>query len=352
MKTSLPTSVSITTGTIVRTVLVLIGFYILYLIVDILLVMLAAIVIASAVEPGTRWFTERKVPRVVGVLLIYLAAALLFFVSFYFLLLPLFKESVQFLQTLPEYSEALSQSESLEVGTFTPQGILGGISNSFSLAELVQEMNALVNDLSNSFLNMIQLVFGGMLSFLLIVVLSFYLAVQEDGVGKFLRIVTPVHLESYIVGLWTRSRRKIGLWMQGQLLLAVIVAVLVYLGLTLLGVPNPLLLAVLAGAFELIPLFGPVLSAIPAVLFAFADGGLTLALIVTGLFLIIQQFESQLIYPLVVKKVVGVPPIISILALVIGGKLAGFLGIILSVPVATFFIELLEDIERRKLAKE
>ena len=109
-----------------------------------------------------------------------------------------------------------------------------------------------------------------------------------------------------------------------------------------------LLLAFLAGLFEIIPLFGSFLAAAPAILIGFLDGGVTLALIVAGLFLIIQQFESQLIYPIVVKKVVGVPPIISILALVIGAKIAGFLGIILSVPLAAVLMELLNDMERKK----
>src|SRR5690606_7750261 len=105
-------------------------------------------------------------------------------------------------------------------------------------------------------------------------------------------------------------------------------------GLSLLGVRQALLLSFLTGMFELIPLFGAFLAAAPAIMFAFLDGGVSFALVVAGLFVIIQQFESQLIYPLVVKKVVGVPPIISILALVIGAKVAGFLGILLSVPLA------------------
>ena len=190
-----------------------------------------------------------------------------------------------------------------------------------------------------------------MFSFALIVVLSFYLAVQEDGVGKFLRVVTPWHKEKYVLGLWDRSKKKIGLWMQGQILLAAIIAVLVYLGLLLVRVDHPLLLAVSAGMFEIIPLFGPILAAIPAILVAFTGGGMSLALVVAGLFVIVQQFENQLIYPLVVKKVVGVPPIISILALLIGGQLAGFLGVVISVPVAAVLMELLGDFEKEKIAR-
>ncbi|MEX2010571.1 MAG: AI-2E family transporter, partial [Parcubacteria group bacterium] len=148
-----------------------------------------------------------------------------------------------------------------------------------------------------------------------------------------------------------RSQTKIGLWMQGQLLLAAIVMVLVYLGLLLIGVEHALLLAVAAGVFEIIPIFGPILAAIPAVLVAFAADGPGTALLVAGLFLVIQQFENHLIYPLVVKKVVGVPPMVSIIALLVGAKLAGFLGIVIAVPVAAILMEFLSDWEQDKKEK-
>jgi predicted PurR-regulated permease PerM len=72
---------------------------------------------------------------------------------------------------------------------------------------------------------------------------------------------------------------------------------------------------------------------------------------VVGLYIIVQQFENQLIYPLVVKKIVGIPPIVSILALIIGGKLAGFVGLIISVPLATMLMEFLNDVEKDKFAE-
>lgn len=338
--------ISISTGTIVRTILVLILFYFLYYIRDVVLVILSAIVVASAVEPGTKWFSQRKIPRIVGVLIIYVAAIALLISSFYFFLLPLAQDSSDFLKTLPEYSAAASQGVALK--SSTSPGFLEGFSKSFSLPAIINSLNATLINLSSGFFGTIDVVFGGIISFFLIVTLSFYLAVQEDGVGKFLRIVTPLSHERYVIDLWERSKLKIGLWMQGQLLLAIIVAVLVYLGLTLVGVPNPLVLGFLAGVFELIPIFGAFLAAAPAIMVSFLDGGLTIALVVAGLYIIIQQFESQLIYPLVVKKVVGVPPMISILALVIGGKLAGFLGLILAVPLAAVLMELLNDLEKSK----
>jgi len=336
----------ISTGSVIKTVLVLVACYFLYYIRDIVLIILMAIVLASAVEPGIKWFQKRRVPRVIGALFIYIATAAVMVSSFYFLLLPLVQESSDLLKTLPEYGITVSQVA--EVDTIGSANFFQNFSDGFSLQAVVATVNETLVNLSSGFFGTVDVIFGGILSFFLIIVISFYLGVQEDGVGQFLRIVTPIDKEAYVIDLWNRSKVKIGLWMQGQLLLAIIVAVLVYLGLTLIGVRNALLLAVLAGVFEIIPLFGAFLAAAPAILIGFLDGGVTLAIIVAGLFLIIQQFESQLIYPLVVKKLVGVPPIVSILALIIGAKIAGFLGIVLSVPIAAVLMELLKDVERKK----
>jgi len=128
--------------------------------------------------------------------------------------------------------------------------------------------------------------------------------------------------------------------------------VLVYLGLTILGVKHALLLAVLAAVFEIIPVFGPALAAVPAVLIGFVDGGFAIGVAVTVLYIIFQQFENHLIYPLVVTRVVGVAPLLVILALIVGGELAGFLGILLSVPAAAVIQELVRDIETGRLREQ
>jgi len=113
-------------------------------------------------------------------------------------------------------------------------------------------------------------------------------------------------------------------------------------------VKNALLLAVMAGLFEIIPLFGPILAAVPGILSALTDGGVTLGIVTAGLYVIIHQFENHLLYPLVVKKVIGVSPILVILSLIVGYKLAGFLGIILSVPITSAIMEYLDDVQKDK----
>lgn len=343
----------ISTGSIIKTIVVILLFGVLFLLRDLVLVLLMSIVVASAIEPATQWLCRRRIPRLFSVILIYLIIIACIVGVVFFLLLPLLSESSDFLKNFPTYFNASTVLSNITSNQFlSSQPIVAGLKDGVGLEELIGEINTAISNISSNAFGTIAKVFGGILSFLLMAVLSFYLAVEEDGVGKFLKAITPIKHEKYIVALWKRSQRKIGLWMQGQLVLAIIIGMLVYLGLLIIGVPNALLLATLAAAFEIIPLFGPILASIPAILISFASGGFPLAFLVLGLYVIIHQFENQLIYPLVVKKVVGVSPIVSIVALVAGWQLAGFLGIVLSVPIATVFIEFFDDFEKDKIESQ
>ncbi|HTR18448.1 MAG TPA: AI-2E family transporter [Candidatus Paceibacterota bacterium] len=342
-------NISITSGTVVKTLVVLALAWLLFDIRDIVLIVLTAIVIASAVEPGVTGLVKRRVPRVIAVIFVYLCFAGAAFVFFYFFVPTLLSDLATFLVALPGYFDTFTH-----FGAFDQYAQLLGIPQPTMLSadSLLSGIRSALNldAFFGNALSAATAIFGGVFSFVLIVVFSFYFAVIETGVDDFLRIVTPHRHQRYVQGLWRRSQHKIGLWMQGQLLLAVIMGILVYLGLTILGVPNALVLAVIAACFEIIPVFGPIMAAAPAVMIAFVSGGPTLGLLTVGLYVIAQQFESQLIYPLVVSRVVGVPPLLVILALIIGGELAGFLGIILSVPAAATIQELVRDIETGRLA--
>jgi len=340
--------VYITTGTIIRTILFLLLFYVLFLLLDLVLVVLTAVVIASSIEPATKWFMRYKVPRIPAVISIYGMLVVLVVGIFYFFIPPLLDDASQLAAILPEYIESFNVPGALQANLFGAEKIVGDLSETISIKDLVSQARNTVSGLSGGVFEAVNLVFGGAFSFLLIMVISFYLAVQENGIGNFLKLVTPIKHQSYVIDLWKRSQVKIGRWFQGQLLLGLIIGILVYLGLTILQVPYAFLLAILAAMFELIPVFGPILAAIPAVILGFVSGGLALGFMTIGFYLIIQQFENHLIYPLVVRKVVGVPPLLVILALIIGGKLAGFLGIILSAPMAAALIEFTNDVAKEK----
>lgn len=336
-------TINITAGSIFKTILIGILFFLLWELRDIVLVVITSVVIASAIEPGSRFLEKMRIPRPIGVLSIYVIIIAILAGLFSFFLPVLLSDTLQLFQALPNYSESIS--------VWNPLGKFESLNQLFSVKDIIQTISTHVTSVTSGFFGTLSGLFGGIVSLSIIVILSFYLAVQKDGVAEFLRIVTPLKYEGYIVGLWKRSREKIGLWMQGQFVLVLLITVLTYLGLSVLGVNNPLLLAVFAGVMELIPLFGIIIAIIPAVTISVLQGGITLGLLVLGLYVIIQQFESNLFYPLVVKKIVGIPPILTILMLVIGAKLAGFLGILLSVPLTAVLMEILSDIEKKKYAK-
>ncbi len=348
-------SVNITSGTILRTLLFILLFIILYFFRDLVLIILTAVVLASAIEPITKWFMKYKIPRVLAVILIYISF-FIFCAGIFIIFLPVVLDEIfAFIVMLPNYINAIELWNPIAQSGFLSPTTVEGLSSGFSVADLIVGVRDVVTNTFSSFWQTINNIFGGLFSFILILVFSFYFAVQEAGITSFLRIITPLKHEEYVIDLWRRSQLKIGLWMQGQLLLAVLIGTFVYLGLMILGIKYALLLAILSAFAELIPLFGPILAAIPAILIAFADGGLTMGLLVLGFFVIIQQFENHLIYPLVVKKVVGVPPLMVILALMVGAQLAGFLGILIAVPIAAVLMEFFSDIEKDKkkqLAKE
>ena len=339
--------VHVSSGTLVKALLFALLALVLFLLRDVVLLVLTAVVIASAVEPAAQWFARYRVPRVAAVLIVYLSAILFLLGIFYFLMPPLINDLVGFLSNLPQYLDRVEATNPLAGNPLFPF-VSEGLNGSFSLRELLSGVQASLSNAAEGLVKTVSTIFGGVLGFIFIVVFSFYFAMNETGVDDFLRVVTPTKHQSHVLGLWKRSQRKIARWMQGQLLLAVIVGVLVYLGLAIFGVEYALTLALIAALLELIPVFGPILAAVPAVIVAFGSGGTTLALIVVGLYVIIQQLENHLIYPLVVTKVVGVPPLLVILALIVGAKLAGFLGIILSVPAAAVVQELVVDLERRR----
>ncbi|MEK7585530.1 MAG: AI-2E family transporter [Patescibacteria group bacterium] len=332
--------IHITSASIVRLVIWGAFFWGLYLVRDLLLVILVSVVIASAVQPAVRFLAKWRIPRTPAVLLVYLLAFSLLFSLIPFFFVPVARDLVDASSTLPQKLSSLSFLSD-------PSGIISNFSKFDYFSNLAANLQAAFTSLSGGFVQALSTIFGGFFSFVMIIVISFYLAVQNDGVGSFLRLVAPTKHERYITDLWRRSEQKIGLWMQGQLLLGLLVGVIVYLGLTVLRIDYALTLALMAAGFELIPVFGPILSAVPAILIGFSHSPAS-GLIVTGLYIIIQQFENHLLYPLVVRKIVGVPSIVVIIGLIVGAKLAGFLGIILAVPVATVFMELLNDFEERK----
>ncbi|NBV76957.1 AI-2E family transporter [bacterium] len=343
-------SITVTPGSVITFLLICTGAWVLWYLRDLVMVLLTAIVIASSLEPGIRWLVRHRTPRVLSVVLIYSALLALLFAIFFVFLPSLLEDVALLIVALPHYLETFNHFNAFDryadiLGLARPSEI--------SMTDLVSSLRSQL-DFGGTFGNAFSAatsVFGGVTSFALIFIFSFYFAVIETSVDDFLSLITPAKYQTYVLGLWKRAHKKIGLWMQGQLLLGVIMSMLVYLGLTILDVRHALLLAILMGIFELVPVFGPILATVPAVAIGLIDGGISQGLLVLAFYLILQQFESHLLYPLVVTRVVGVPPLLVILSLIIGGKLAGFLGILLAVPIAAALQELAKDYTESKVAR-
>ena len=348
-----PRQIAITSGTFIRLIVIGAAAYVLWILRDLALLVVTAVVIASALEPGIAFFMRYRFPRILAVLVMYLSVFGSLFGIIYFMTPPILEDAQNFIVSVPQYLDTVNLPPELTGITqsplFSPGAAQGGASS--AILETIFAFRSVFTDSSEGAIRVVSSIFGGIFALILVIVLSFYFAIQETGVDEFLKLVTPQKHEGYVVGLWNRAKKKIGLWMQGQLILSLIVGVIVYLGLLLLGVPYALLLAVLAALFDLIPIFGSLIAGVLGVIVAFSAGGVPLALIVAGLYFIVNQFEAHLIYPLVVNKVVGIPPLLVILALIAGGTLAGFLGVLLAVPLAAALREFLDDVDRGKRAR-
>jgi predicted PurR-regulated permease PerM len=343
-------SISISLGTIIRFFLVALAFFLAWYLREIMLVILTAVIIASFVESGIPYFKKFKINRVLAVVILYIFTILLLALLFYLFAPLLITEIYNFSTFLSSYvpnSPILNYFSNDAFGG--AKDIVNNLSHSLSLTTLVATSNAFIDNLSGGFFQVLSVAFGSIFNVVLIVLISFYLSIKENGIENFLRIIMPIKNEEYAVDLWNRSRRKIALWMKGQMLLGILIAILTYLMLSLLGIQYALLLALIAGIMELIP-YGILIALIPAVYFSYLSGGTGSAIMVAGSYIILHEFDVFLFSPLVIKSVVGLSPLVVILAAFIGFKLGGFWGLVLAIPVSVFLMEFLGDLEKKKIS--
>lgn len=336
------THVHISTGTILKGILLVLFFLFLYILKDVIIIFLFAIIIASAITPFANWLDSKGLPRLFGVLGLYLVmfGLVIFVLS---LVVPFVADEIsQLSTTLPKIVERLSTSlENVQQGSPQYLDFISEIQN------ILDTFSIYLQQSSQSVINIVISIFGGVMSFVAIIVISFYLSVMKRGIENFIESVVPAKHEVYVMNLWKRSEAKVGRWIQGQLLLALIVGLTVYIGLALMGIKFALIMGILAMAFEIVPIVGPVLAAIPAVFLAFLqDPGMGLWVIV--FYVAVQQLENHLLVPLVLGKTTGLNPVVVIMALLIGNQIAGISGMILSVPIATVIVEVLEDLAKQK----
>lgn len=329
-------------STVLKVILVILFFAFLYLLRDTIIILLFGIVIASAITPFANWLDQKKFPRLLGVLLLYLSVFVLtlFLLS---LVVPFVTGEInQLIKDLPNFISKVSVS--LEKAQQQGSGRYVDFFN--EILNLLDTFSSYLQASSSSAFSFIISIFGGLFSFLAVIVISFYLTVMRGGIENFIKSVVPTEYELSVLNIWRRSEKKVGRWLQGQFLLALIVGLAVYVTLSLMGIKFALLLGILAMILELVPTVGPVLAAIPAVILAFVQAP-SLGLWVILAYIIIQQLENHVLVPVVLGRTVGLNPVVVILALLVGFKLAGILGMILSVPVAAIVVEIIDEFGRK-----
>ncbi len=329
-------TMNISTSTIFRTIVIILGLVFLYLIRDILLIVFVAVIIAAAINGPVSWLQRHRVPRILGVIFIYLLLFLLLALIVTLVFPPLAEQIKQLATNFPSFMDKIGFSFQELWGKYTSESNVQTI-----LSKLSQQLNQATSSVFGTIINL----FGGLFSAGIVLVISFYLAVQEKGVKKFLISLTPQEHQHYLSDLIERIQVKIGGWLRGQLLLMLIVGCLIYIGLYFLDVKYALTLALIAGVLELIPYIGPIVAAVPAIILAFTQAPF-LALLVALLYIVVQQLENYIIVPQVMKKTVGLNPIIIIIVMLIGAKLAGIMGLILAVPLAAAGAEFLKDLHK------
>ncbi|PIR87116.1 MAG: hypothetical protein COU11_02720 [Candidatus Harrisonbacteria bacterium CG10_big_fil_rev_8_21_14_0_10_49_15] len=288
---------------------------------DILIATLLAIILSSALDPFVTYLERRRIPRLLGTLMIYLLTLLALTLLIYIILPVFLVELNSFIHSSVDLSGSLSQSLGVNLSIFET---------------FTATINQFIADLSGgttTFVALMSQVLGGIVTMIVIAVISFYLTVGRDGVERFLFTVLPPAYQVPVLSVYERVREKISSWFAGQLFISLMVGIAVYIGLAMLGVKYAFILAITAAVLELVPFVGPIFSGTVAILIALSSSGVT-AFYTFILFLVIQQLEQHFLVPAVNKYTTDLNPVIVILALLIGGKVFGILGVILAVPVA------------------
>ncbi len=322
--------------TIIKFFLVVIVLFLLWFIKDVLAVLFVSLILSAAVDPWVDTMERWKFPRWLSILLIYVLFVTVAVAIVVLLIPPIVEQSNQLVNNFPNYFEKLTSLLRETKTFFEDHGVL---------EKLNQGIAGMQNSLPEYFQGVFSTVygiFGGIVSFFLILVITFYMTVEESAMKRTLTYVLPDKYQPFTLQLINKVQRKIGDWLKGQMILSLILGVLSYIGLLVLGVNYALILALVAAFGEFVPYIGPIISAIPAVFIAFTQSPVK-ALFVLALYIVIQQIENHLLVPKIMQRAVGLNPIISIVALLVGAKIGGMIGIILAIPVATAISVILKE---------
>lgn len=297
---------------------------------EIIVSIFLAYIIMAAVLPMVEYLRKKKFPKVASVLIPYFGII----IAIFLLILPLVPFVVTQIQSLiTNFPKFIDRSADTFGVAINQRQIEGYINNE-------------LETLGKSAVNVTTKVFGGLFSVITIFVVSLYLLMYEDTFKKF--VASLFHKDARVKARETLDQInfKLGAWLRGQVLLCAFIGLLSWIGLTILGLPYALPLALLAGLFEVVPTVGPIVSSIPAIIIALTISPAK-ALAIIALYILIQAIENQILVPKVMQKAVGLNPVIVILGIMIGTNLMGIAGALLAIPFISFIVVIFKSLESK-----
>lgn len=314
----------------------------LWVIRDFVLLVVVAVIIASFVNVGTRMLQKIKLPRIAGVIIMYMLFAGII-ATFVFVFFPLlFQELADFIKYLPRSSPWVKLLSRVSEDGLSLQTILG-TSVGFSGFQNFWKVY-----LTDSVLSGISTIAKVVTDTVLVFVISFFLSIQEGGINSFLRAMTPVKYESYVIDLWDRVEHKIGYWFGGQFILALLAGIIAFIGFSFMEIPYALLLSILVVFLELIP-FGLTVGTIVVTPIIFVSQGASVGVTALIFFLILNFLEANVFQPLIVHKTVGIPMLLVLISIVAWIQLIGWIGAIIAIPFAVLILEIIYDREKKSI---
>ncbi len=331
--------IHISTATIIKVCAIFFALYIVYIVWDLLLLLFVSLIFAALIDPFAKKLAKRKIPRGVAVVVIYAVIVGILGLALSILLPVIARDLPPVLESIGGVAKELQQQEWWQQvfgeGSALQQQLLGTDST----------------DALGSVYAILQNWFGGIFSFVLVLVMTYYLVVQDDPIRKILTSVLPNKYIPMVQKVISNIRLSLSDWVRAQLILSLIIGILVFIGLTILQIEYAAVIALLAALLEFIPYIGPIFAAIPALFIGFLQGGPVLFLFVLVVYVIVQQLENHVIAPKVMQHAVGLNPIVSIIAVIAGAQLAGIVGALIAIPVATVIRVILQEVLARRSEK-
>src|SRR5579883_666088 len=323
-----------------------------HIVTPLLLFVLAAI-LAAALTPLVA-LLSRWMPRPLAVLVVYLVALVALGGLGYIVVSLSISQVVAFAKELPAWLQPGTPGHPSPIARLlSPLGVTDAQINQ-ARQQLIAWVESSAGTMANSILPIVTGIANGLIDTVLVIILSVYLVLDGPRILRWLRTAPPLRHRAQVVFLLETLRRTVGGYIRGQLFMSAFIGVLVGVGMFFFGLPYALLLGVLAFLLEFIPILGTIASGAACVLVALPTRGWVIALLVLGYFVLVHVLEGDVVGPRVVGHVLGLHPIIAILALVIGLDLFGIWGALFGAPVAGIIQTILVTLwtEWRKLHPE